>query len=186
MSAGTIGAARNGVGVIGVMPSGADIHVVRIWNDSGDVSQGQGPYATDLILAYDNCLTHLKEQQKTDRNTKMVINMSFGSAGPLTIERLWITRAAKRGDVLFVGSAGNNGTFLASAVGASNSGQQAVDPGQYMSYPASYDLEEVRRVEWCWLQFAGCLVCAMCGVCVRLLLVLHSYPGRFVHAATCS
>jgi hypothetical protein len=141
--AGTIGAARNGVGVIGVMPNGADIHVVRIWNDSGDVSQGQGPYATDLILAYDNCLSYLDEQQKTDAKAKMVINMSYGSAGPLTVERLWITRAAKRRDVLFVGSAGNNGTYLTSVV-PYKSEQQPADPGQYMSYPASYDLPEVR------------------------------------------
>jgi hypothetical protein len=142
MPAGTIGAARNGVGVIGVMLSGADIHVVRIWNDSGDVSQGQGPYATDLILAYGNCLAYLIEQQKIDKNAKMVINMSFGSAGPLTVERLWITRAAKRGDVLFVGSAGNNGTYLTSVV-PYKSEQQLSDPGQYLSYPASYDLDEV-------------------------------------------
>lgn len=143
--AGTIGAARNGVGVIGVMPSGADIHVVRIWNDSGDVSQGQGPYATDLVLAYDNCLTYLIEQQKTDKNAKMVINMSYGSAGPLTVERLWIKRAAKRGDMLFVGSAGNNGTYLTSTV-PYKSEQQLSDPGQYLSYPASYNLDEMLSV----------------------------------------
>jgi hypothetical protein len=157
------------VGVIGVMPGGADIHVVRIWNDSGDVSQGQGPYATDLILAYDNCLTYLTEQQKTDQNAKMVINMSFGSAGPLTVERLWMTRAAARGDMLFVASAGNNGTFLSSAVGASKSEQQAADPGQYMSYPASYDLEEVRETRvWCWVAccWSGSLVCV--DVCLLL------------------
>jgi hypothetical protein len=178
VSAGTIGAARNGVGVIGVMPSGADIHVVRIWNDSGDVSQGQGPYATDLILAYDNCLTHLIEQQKTDKNAKMVINMSFGSAGPLTVERLWITRAAKRGDVLFVGSAGNNGTFLSSAVSSDRSSQQAADPGQYLSFPASYDIEEVRGevlLAFCWLLgvFQECIYtfCLDCSDPLQVLAV---------------
>ncbi|KAF6263172.1 peptidase S8/S53 domain-containing protein [Scenedesmus sp. NREL 46B-D3] len=143
--AGTIGAARNGVGVIGVMPSGADMHVVRIWDVSGDVSQGQGPYATDLVLAYDNCLSHLIEQQKTDKSAKMVISMSYGSAGPLTVERLWITRAARRGDVLFVASAGNNGTYLTPA-GPSKSEQQLADLGQFKSYPASYDLAELLSV----------------------------------------
>lgn len=32
----------------------------------------------------------------------MVLSLSFGSAGPLTVERLWFERAAKRGDMLFV------------------------------------------------------------------------------------
>lgn len=134
--AGTVGAPRNGLGVIGVMSTGADIHVMRIWNDSGDVSQGQGPYATDLILAYDNCLAYLEQQQQKDKNTKMVINMSYGSAGPLTVERLWMAKAVKRGDVLFVSSAGNNGTFMAANT---YKDKQSVDPGQYLSYPASFD-----------------------------------------------
>lgn len=139
--AGTIGAPLNGLGVVGVMSQGADMYIVRIWNNSGEVSQGQGPFATDLVLAYDDCLTHLKEQQKTDKNTKMVINMSFGSAGPLTVERLWIQRAAKRGDVLFVGSSGNNGSWFRPTDAAS---REQSDPGQYLSYPASYDIPEVR------------------------------------------
>lgn len=39
--AGTVGAPRNGLGVVGVMPRGAELHVVRVWNSTGDVSQGQ-------------------------------------------------------------------------------------------------------------------------------------------------
>lgn len=167
------------------MPSGADIHVVRIWNDSGDVSQGQGPYATDLVLAYDNCLTYLIEQQKTDKNAKMVINMSYGSAGPLTVERLWIKRAAKRGDMLFVGSAGNNGTYLTSTV-PYKSEQQLSDPGQYLSYPASYNLDEVRSA----VSVEAQLRCAVAGLhdllcmlflsrtCITTLLAVAAYKAR--------
>jgi subtilisin family serine protease len=148
---GTIGAPHNGVGVVGVMSQGAEVHVVRVWNNSGDVSQGQGPYATDLVLAYSHCLSRLKAEQaaeKSGNKVNMVINMSFGSAGPLTVERMWIERAAKRGDVLFVGSAGNNGSFLdvgkRAAGPASLSGQSGKEPvGQYLSYPASYSLNEV-------------------------------------------
>lgn len=33
--------------------------------------------------------------------------MSFGSAGPLTVERLWFQRSAKRGDMLFVARCGS-------------------------------------------------------------------------------
>jgi len=146
--AGTISAPANGVGVVGVLSQGAEIHVVRVWNESGDVSQGQGPYATDLVLAYNHCLTHLKAEQAKEgagKKVNMVINMSFGSAGPLTVERLWIEKAAQRGDVLFVGSAGNNGSWLdvgrRTAGPASLAGKEPV--GQYLSYPASYRLNEV-------------------------------------------
>ena len=40
--AGTIAAQRNGVGVVGVIPGPAELYTVRVFNDSGDVSQGQG------------------------------------------------------------------------------------------------------------------------------------------------
>lgn len=149
--AGTIGAPHNGVGVVGVMSQGAEVHVVRVWNNSGDVSQGQGPYATDLVLAYSHCLDYLKAEQAKDSGKKvnMVINMSYGSAGPLTVERMWIQKAAQRGDILFVGSAGNNGSWLdvgkRAAGPASLAGKEPV--GQYLSYPASYKLNEVRAAE---------------------------------------
>eukprot|EP00775_Hariotina_reticulata_P013547 gene13547-13674_t len=149
--AGTIGAPQNGLGVVGVISKGLDIHVVRIWNDSGDVSQGQGPYATDLVLAYDNCLSKLKSEQAKSPGKKvnMVINMSYGSAGPLTVERLWIQQAASRGDVLLVASAGNNGSFLMDPLDfyqADMPPGKKVDAGQYLSYPASYNLSEVLSV----------------------------------------
>lgn len=142
--AGTVGAPANGLGIVGVISRGAEVHVVRIWNDSGDVSQGQGPYATDLVLAYDNCLDHLNAQQAKSggRRVNMVINMSYGSAGPLTVERLWIQRAAARGDVLFAASAGNNGSMLEPRDPGRGSGADVM--GQYLSYPASYNLPEVR------------------------------------------
>jgi serine protease len=147
--AGTIGAPQNGVGVVGVLSQGAEVHVVRVWNTSGDVSQGQGPFATDLVLAYSQCLQHLKAQQAKAGGAKkvnMVINMSFGSAGPLTVERMWIEKAAKRGDVLFVGSSGNNGSWLDTGkhVAGAASLSSKMPVGQYLSYPASYSLKEVR------------------------------------------
>jgi hypothetical protein len=151
--AGTIGAPRNGRGVVGVMAHGAELYIVRVWNNSGDVSQGQGPYATDMVLAYSQCLDHLKAQQAKSRDkVTMVINMSYGSAGPLTVESKFISKAAKRGDVLFVGSAGNNGSWLdlgkrTGGAASLNSPASAEPAGQFMSYPASYRLDEVCA---CW------------------------------------
>jgi len=104
--AGTIAAVRNGRGVVGVIPGGADIFAVRIWNTSGDVSQGQGLYASDLVRAYAACEARLDQLQalKPGQKQRMVVSMSFGSAGPLTVERMWFERAAaRRGkDMLFV------------------------------------------------------------------------------------
>jgi subtilisin family serine protease len=53
---GTISARRNGEGVVGVIPDGAEVYMVRVFNDSGDVNQGQGlVYGGTLILAYTQC-----------------------------------------------------------------------------------------------------------------------------------
>lgn len=180
---GTIGAPQNGVGVVGVMSQGAEVHVVRVWNNSGDVSQGQGPYATDLVLAYSHCLSHLKAEQAAEKGGKrvnMVINMSFGSAGPLTVERMWIERVAQRGDVLFVGSAGNNGSFLdvgkRAAGPASLSGQSSKEPvGQYLSYPASYSLKEVSASTT--VKVAGCRGMSHLWVVARALVLMQLQQG---------
>lgn len=53
---GTIAARRNGEGVVGVIPGGAEVYMVRVFNDSGDVNQGQGlVYGGTLILAFTQC-----------------------------------------------------------------------------------------------------------------------------------
>lgn len=61
---GTIAAEKNGFGVVGVIPGPAEIYAVRVFNDSGDVSQGQGlVYGSTLILAYTQCEGRLAAQQ---------------------------------------------------------------------------------------------------------------------------
>ncbi len=106
--AGTIAAVRNGAGVVGVIPGGADLYVVRVWNTSGDVSQGQGLYASDLVRAYAACEARLDQLQalKPGQKQRMVVSLSYGSAGPLTVERLWFERAAARKDMLFTARCG--------------------------------------------------------------------------------
>lgn len=62
--AGTIAAKRDGQGLIGVIPDGAELYVVRVFNDSGDVNQGQGlVYGGTLILAYTQCEGRLAAMQ---------------------------------------------------------------------------------------------------------------------------
>lgn len=54
--AGTIAARRDGQGVVGVIPGGAELYMVRVFNDSEDVSQGQGlVYGGTLIVAFTQC-----------------------------------------------------------------------------------------------------------------------------------
>jgi hypothetical protein len=54
--AGTIAAQRNGEGVVGVIPGPAELYIVRVFNNSGDVNQGQGlVYGSTVILAFTQC-----------------------------------------------------------------------------------------------------------------------------------
>lgn len=140
---GTIGAMKNGQGVVGVIPGGADIYVVRIWDTTGDVSQGEGIYASDLVRAYAACEARLdrliRDKGAAGQKQRMVVSMSFGSAGPLTVERMFFQRAAKRDDMLFVASSGNNGSDWGSLFAPPNS-------DQWLSYPASYDTANLLSV----------------------------------------
>lgn len=62
--AGTIAAKRDGQGLVGVIPNGAELYVVRVFNDSGDVNQGQGlVYGGTLILAFTQCEGRLAAMQ---------------------------------------------------------------------------------------------------------------------------
>lgn len=62
--AGTIAAKKDGQGLIGVIPNGAELYIVRVFNDSGDVNQGQGlVYGGTLILAFTQCEGRLAAMQ---------------------------------------------------------------------------------------------------------------------------
>lgn len=65
--AGTIAAKADGQGLVGVIPGGAELYVVRVFNDSGDVNQGQGlVYGGTLILAYTQCEGRLAAMQVSE------------------------------------------------------------------------------------------------------------------------
>ena len=90
--AGIIAGIRNGFGTRGVIPEGAELYIVRVYNNTGDVNQGQGfVYGSSLIQAYTQCEGRLSYLQATmpSRKYRMVVNLSLGATGPLTIEQLY-------------------------------------------------------------------------------------------------
>lgn len=90
--AGTIAAYDNNEGVVGVYP-GVDMHIVKIFNDSG-----QWTYASDLIDAITQC-------QDAGSN---VVNMSLGGGSSSTTERNAMQSFTDAG-MLLVAAAGNDG-----------------------------------------------------------------------------
>lgn len=131
--AGIIAAARNGQQTVGTFGKGADLYIIRIYNDSGDVNQGQGfVYGSSLILAYTQCEGRLSFLQAIypTKKYRMVVNLSLGATGPLTIEQLYFREAYSRGDILFLAAAGNNGT--------DPEDELQLDGTNFCSYPACY------------------------------------------------
>ncbi len=90
--AGTISAQDNNFGVVGVFP-GVNLHVVKIFNDSGSWS-----YASDLIYAVEQC-------QNAGAN---VVNMSLGGSYSSVAERDAM-QAFEDNGMLLVAAAGNAG-----------------------------------------------------------------------------
>ena len=92
---GTIaGIGNNGVGVVGVNPSGnLNLHMVKVFNNAG--SWG---YGSDLAIAVDQCIA-------AGAN---VISMSLGGSGSSSAEQAAFDDAAAAG-VLSIAAAGNSG-----------------------------------------------------------------------------
>ena len=69
-----------------------DLYFVRVFNDSGDVNQGQGlVYGSSLVIAYTQCEGRLAWLRATEekRKWRMIVSMSVGAPGPLTIEKMY-------------------------------------------------------------------------------------------------
>ncbi|MCH8531371.1 MAG: S8 family serine peptidase [Saccharospirillum sp.] len=94
--AGTIAAlGGNGVGVVGVNPSGLlNLHIVKVFNDNGNWAWG-----SDLVRAIEQCAD----------NGAQVVNMSLGGGGSSQSERQAMQNFYENG-VLLVAAAGNSGT----------------------------------------------------------------------------
>jgi subtilisin family serine protease len=93
--AGTIAAlGNNGTGVVGVNPAGnLNLHIVRVFNDSGSFS-----YASGLVAALEDCETA----------GASVVNMSLGGSFKSRTEDRAFAAADGRG-VLSIAAAGNDG-----------------------------------------------------------------------------
>jgi subtilisin family serine protease len=92
--AGTVAALNNGVGVVGVLPSGTvNLHIVRVFNDAGTWA-----YSSTLVNALTKC-----------RNAgAKVVSMSLGGTGSNLTEQSAFDDAYNAG-VLSVAAAGNAG-----------------------------------------------------------------------------
>jgi serine protease len=91
--AGTIAAADNAIGVVGVAPQAVALHIVRVF---GDDCEWQ--YASTLVAALDECRAA----------GARVVNMSLGGSNPSRTEEAAFAAAYDAG-VLSVAAAGNSG-----------------------------------------------------------------------------
>lgn len=93
--AGTISALTNGVGVVGVLPSGTiDLHIVKVFGDSCAWT-----YSSSLISALDKCVTE---------GGANIVSMSLGgSVKSLSEERAFAE--ANNNGLLSIAAAGNDG-----------------------------------------------------------------------------
>lgn len=89
--AGTIGAADNGFGVVGMAP-GVDMHIIKVFNANG------WGYSSDLALATEKCAA-------AGAN---IINMSLGGGRPNSTEENAFKEFTKNGG-LVIAAAGNDG-----------------------------------------------------------------------------
>ena len=123
--AGTVAALANNEGVVGVYP-GVDLHIVKIFNDSGNWT-----FASDLIDGIQQCAS-------AGAN---VVNMSLGGGSSSTSERNALNTFNNNG-ILLVAAAGNDGNSTLSypasydavvSVGAVGSNESWANYSQYNS-----------------------------------------------------
>ncbi|WIA12437.1 hypothetical protein OEZ85_012474 [Tetradesmus obliquus] len=104
-TSGTVAAARNGRGVVGVSAEGALLYHFNAFGLSGTFDY------IDVIAAWDDCTNEL-DYQKNVTNTpdmKMVVSMSFSSNEDVDVVSNYLKRAAvNRPDIMWLAAAGND------------------------------------------------------------------------------
>jgi subtilisin family serine protease len=117
--AGTIaGAGDNGVGVVGVLPLGVNLSIVRVFGDDGlwgyfPYTSGDPLYGSELAHAMGKC------QELQQPGTKLVVSMSLGGGAASQIEEDAFEAAYNAKNTIVIAAAGNDGNSA-------------------LSYPASY------------------------------------------------
>ncbi|MGY0617779.1 S8 family serine peptidase, partial [Vibrio sp. FJH11] len=128
--AGTIGAADNGFGIIGMAP-GVPMHIVKVFN-----SDGWG-YSSDLAYAAEKC---------ADAGAN-IINMSLGGGAPTTAEESAFKTFTNNGG-LVLAAAGNDGNDVLSypagyqsvmMIGANDNNDQIADFSQFPECTVVYN-----------------------------------------------
>jgi len=120
--AGTISAINNGLGVVGVLPKGVNLAIVKVFGDDGiwgffPYLSSDPAYGTELAAAVDKCV---ELRDGIDPTQPLVISMSLGGASPSDVEEQALIDAHTLHNALSVAAAGNDGDAT-------------------FSYPASYD-----------------------------------------------
>lgn len=105
--AGTIAAANNGVGVVGVSPGKVSLHIVKIFGTSPGTTNGDAQcsmsFTSNLVAAAESC----------EQAGARIINMSLGGGAKSSSEEATFKRLADKG-ILSVAAAGNSGNNVQS------------------------------------------------------------------------
>lgn len=107
-TAGTVGAVRNGLGVVGVAAETARIYIYNIFGTYASFPE------TALVSAWEYCVAELDAlKASVSPDFKLVVSMSLGGDGEATgpIQQA-LDALYARGDVLFIAAAGNDGNTL--------------------------------------------------------------------------
>lgn len=105
--AGTIAAANNGVGVVGVSPGKVSLHIVKIFGTSPGTTNGDAQcsmsFTSNLVAAAESC----------EQAGAKIINMSLGGGASSASEEATFKRLADKG-ILSIAAAGNSGNSVQS------------------------------------------------------------------------
>ncbi len=144
--AGTIGAADNGYGVIGMAP-GTPMHIIKVFNDAG------WGYSSDLAHAANLCAA----------NGAKVINMSLGGGGANSTEENAFINFTNNGG-LVLAAAGNDGNSARSypagyasvmMIGANDADNQIASFSQYPSCTSGFGKRSTTNEGFCVEATAG-------------------------------
>ncbi|MCF4010318.1 S8 family serine peptidase [Rheinheimera sp. UJ63] len=144
--AGTIGAANNGEGVIGMAP-GTPMHIIKVFNAAG------WGYSSDLAQAANLCAA----------NGAKVINMSLGGGGANSTEENAFNNFTNNGG-LVLAAAGNDGNSVRSypagyasvmMIGANDANNQIASFSQYPSCSSGQGKRSVTNEGFCVEVAAG-------------------------------
>lgn len=101
---GTVAALRNSLGVVGVTGSRSNIHMFNIFGPLNSFPE------SDFINAWESCNKRHDALRAANPQMRMVVSMSIGGpSGGSAVIGGYLDKLYRKGDVLLVAAAGNNG-----------------------------------------------------------------------------